>query len=47
MTAVPVLTDAVDRTEEYFPSVNDWVPARRDGRRTAPLAATAGLDRCR
>ena len=29
----------VDRTEEYFPSVNDWVPARRDGRPTEPLAA--------
>jgi phytanoyl-CoA hydroxylase len=29
----------LDRTEEYFPSVNDWVPARRDGRPTAPSAA--------
>ena len=29
----------VDHTEEYFPSINDWVPARRDGRPTSPLAA--------
>jgi phytanoyl-CoA hydroxylase len=29
----------VDHSEEYFPSVNDWVPARRDGRPTAPSAA--------
>jgi phytanoyl-CoA hydroxylase len=29
----------LDRTEEYFPTVNDWVPARRDGRPTAPMAA--------
>jgi phytanoyl-CoA hydroxylase len=28
-----------DHSEEYFPSVNDWVPARRDGRPTAPVAA--------
>jgi ectoine hydroxylase-related dioxygenase (phytanoyl-CoA dioxygenase family) len=25
----------VDHTEEYYPSINDWVPARRDGRPTA------------
>ncbi|MGO8860950.1 MAG: phytanoyl-CoA dioxygenase family protein [Acidimicrobiales bacterium] len=37
----------VDRTEEYFPTVNDWLPVRRDGRPTAPVAARAGLDRCR
>ncbi len=24
----------VDHTEEYIPSLNDWVPARRDGRPT-------------
>lgn len=29
----------VDHSEEYFPSTNDWVPARRDGRPTAPQAA--------
>ena len=29
----------VDHSEEYFPSMNDWVPARRDGRPTSPLAA--------
>ena len=29
----------VDHTEEYFPTVNDWVPARRDGLPTAPQAA--------
>jgi phytanoyl-CoA hydroxylase len=29
----------VDHTEEYFPSVNDWVPARRGGLPTAPHAA--------
>jgi len=28
-----------DHTDEYFPSVNDWVRARRDGRPTAPHAA--------
>jgi phytanoyl-CoA hydroxylase len=22
----------IDHTEEYFPSINDWVPVRRDGR---------------
>jgi phytanoyl-CoA hydroxylase len=26
----------VDHSEEYFPSTNDWVPARRNGRPTAP-----------
>ncbi|HEU0317170.1 MAG TPA: phytanoyl-CoA dioxygenase family protein [Solirubrobacteraceae bacterium] len=29
----------VDHTEEYFPTINDWVPARRHGRPTAPDAA--------
>ena len=29
----------VDHTDEYFPSINDWVPVRRDGRPTAPRAA--------
>ncbi len=29
----------VDHTEEYFPTVNDWVPARRGGLPTAPHAA--------
>ncbi len=29
----------VDHTEEYFPTVNDWVPARRGGRPTVPQAA--------
>ncbi len=29
----------VDHSEEYFPTVNDWVPARRGGRPTAPLTA--------
>jgi phytanoyl-CoA hydroxylase len=29
----------VDHTEEYFPGVNDWVPARRGGRPTAPQPA--------
>jgi phytanoyl-CoA hydroxylase len=29
----------VDHTDEYFPSINDWVPARREGRPTAPQAA--------
>jgi phytanoyl-CoA hydroxylase len=29
----------VDHTEEYFPGVNDWVPARRGGLPTAPHAA--------
>ena len=29
----------VDHSEEYFPSTNDWVPVRRDGRPTSPLAA--------
>jgi ectoine hydroxylase-related dioxygenase (phytanoyl-CoA dioxygenase family) len=28
-----------DHSEEYFPSVNDWVPARRDGRPTASTAS--------
>jgi hypothetical protein len=22
----------VDHTDEYFPTINDWVPVRRDGR---------------
>jgi ectoine hydroxylase-related dioxygenase (phytanoyl-CoA dioxygenase family) len=26
----------VDHSEEYFPSTNDWVPVRRDGRTTPP-----------
>jgi ectoine hydroxylase-related dioxygenase (phytanoyl-CoA dioxygenase family) len=30
----------VDHSEEYFPSVNDWVPARRAGHATAPGGAT-------
>ena len=29
----------VDHSEEYFPSTNDWVPARRGGLPTAPHAA--------
>ena len=29
----------VDHTEEYIPSLNDWVPARRDGRPTLPHAS--------
>ena len=29
----------VDHTEEYFPSINDWVPAWRGGLPTAPEAA--------
>ena len=29
----------LDHTEEYFPPINDWVPARRGGRPTAPPAA--------
>ncbi len=29
----------VDHSEEYFPSTNDWVPVRRDGRATSPAAA--------
>ncbi len=29
----------IDHTEEYFPSLNDWVPARRGGRPTAPPRA--------
>jgi phytanoyl-CoA hydroxylase len=29
----------IDHTEEYFPTINDWVPARRAGMPTAPHAA--------
>ncbi len=29
----------VDHTEEYFPGLNDWVPARRGGLAVAPPAA--------
>jgi len=29
----------VDHTEEYFPTVNDWVPARRSGRAAVPQPA--------
>ncbi len=29
----------LDHTEEYFPTVNDWVPARRGGRTAAPVPA--------
>ncbi len=29
----------VDHTDEYFPSINDWVPARRGGVPTSPQAA--------
>jgi phytanoyl-CoA hydroxylase len=29
----------VDHTEEYFPTVNDWVPARRGGLPTTPRVA--------
>ena len=29
----------VDHTEEYFPTVNDWVPARRGGRAAVPQPA--------
>jgi ectoine hydroxylase-related dioxygenase (phytanoyl-CoA dioxygenase family) len=29
----------VDHTEEYFPTVNDWVPARRDHRAVPPGTA--------
>jgi phytanoyl-CoA hydroxylase len=29
----------IDHTEEYFPTINDWVPARRDGRPTVSSAA--------
>jgi ectoine hydroxylase-related dioxygenase (phytanoyl-CoA dioxygenase family) len=29
-------TGTIDHTEEYFPTVNDWVPARRGGRPIAP-----------
>jgi len=33
------MAGTVDHTEEYFPTVNDWVPARRDGVPTAPRVA--------
>ncbi len=33
------MAGTVDHTEEYFPTVNDWVPARRDGMPTAPRVA--------
>ena len=29
----------VDHSEEYFPSTNDWVPVRRKGKPTPPVAA--------
>jgi len=29
----------IDHTEEFFPTVNHWVPVRRGGRPTAPLPA--------
>jgi phytanoyl-CoA hydroxylase len=29
----------IDHSEEYFPSTNDWVPVRRDGRPVGPPAA--------
>ena len=28
----------IDHSEEYFPTTNDWVPVRRDGRAVAPGA---------
>jgi len=31
----------VDHTEEYFPTINDWVPARRDGRPVPPQPRSA------
>jgi phytanoyl-CoA hydroxylase len=30
------VAETIDHTEEYIPTLNDWVPARRDGRPTLP-----------
>ena len=38
------MAGTVDHTEEYFPTVNDWVPARRDGLPTAPRRHDAARD---